>query len=551
MQIHFTLNHQDVVASDDMSYEQILRADPERFPQNALAVRLGGRTVSLTEKPTPGCEAYLIDYHDQEGRRVYERSLRFLMLLALRKTYPGARVRIENSIGQGIYLSVETPEALTAHAVHQVETLMHALADQDLPYTARRVSRQQAIEYFRADHQMDKVRLLSYRPYEYFQMYSCEDMQEYFYGVMTPSTGYVKVFSLQFYMPGMVLMLPDSKQPDRPARFYDQPKLMHCFAESARWSEILGCSNAADLNEMVATKNLRPFIRVNEALQEKSISGIAEQFQKSGARLILIAGPSSSGKTTFAHRLNIALRVLGLRPVSISLDDYYIDRDKIPLEADGQPDLEKLSTLDVELFNDHLVRLLQGEEVLMPRFDFETQKRAPTGHAFRLEEGQPVIIEGIHGLNDELTIDVPRDMKFKIYVSALTTLNLDDHNRIRTTDARLLRRIVRDVRFRGTDIERTMSMWPSVRRGEQNYIFPYQENADAVFNSSLVYELAILKRYVYPLLIQVPDSSPNYTLSRRLVKFLNYFQSADVEDEIPPNSILREFIGGCCFYRND
>ena len=267
--------------------------------------------------------------------------------------------------------------------------------------------------------------------------------------------------------------------------------------------------------------------------------------------MILIAGPSSSGKTTFAHRLNIALRVLGLRPVSISLDDYYIDRDKIPLEADGQPDLEKLSTLDVELFNDHLVRLLQGEEVLMPRFDFEAQKRAPTGRAFRLEEGQPVIIEGIHGLNDELTIDVPRDMKFKIYVSALTTLNLDDHNRIRTTDARLLRRMVRDVRFRGTDIERTMSMWPSVRRGEQNYIFPYQENADAVFNSSLVYELAILKRYVYPLLIQVPDSSPNYTLSRRLVKFLNYFQSADVEDEIPPNSILREFIGGCCFYRND
>ncbi len=391
--------------------------------------------------------------------------------------------------------------------------------------------------------------MLRYRPFEHFQLYSLGGMMEYFYGVMAPSTACLGVFDLRYHMPGVVLQLPDPEHPERVSPFVHVPKLMKTFAQSARWNEILECSNASDLNEMVVNRKLREFIRVNEALHEKSISAIADQFVQSGARLILVAGPSSSGKTTFSHRLMIALKVLGLRPMSISLDDYYVDRDKIPYDENGEQDLERLDTLDVDLFNEHLVRILQGESVETPQYDFYTGCRTDKTHTVHADLDQPIIIEGIHGLNDELTRSVERSMKFKIYISALTTLNLDDHNRIRTTDARLLRRMVRDHQFRGTPPEKTMSMWASVRRGEEKYIFPFQEEADVMFNSSLVYELAIMKKYVYPMLVNLPTESPYYTMARRLVKFLNYFQSSDVEDEIPINSILREFIGGCCFYR--
>ena len=301
---------------------------------------------------------------------------------------------------------------------------------------------------------------------------------------------------------------------------------------------------------MVSGHGLREFIRVNEALQERKIEEIADRFIGSGARLLLIAGPSSSGKTTFAHRLSIALRAQGLRPVKLSLDDYYRNRDELPVEADGRIDLERIETLDTALISDHLNRLLAGETVQMPEYDFNTGMRLDRTHDFSVEKGQPIIIEGIHGLNERLTEGIPREMKFKVYISALTMLNLDDHNRIRTTDARLLRRIVRDRQFRGTPPEETMAMWTSVRHGEEKYIFPYQEDADAMFNSSLSYELPIMKKYAYPALLEVVPSSPYYTLARRLVKFLNYIQTADVEDEIPVNSILREFIGGCCFYRD-
>ena len=327
--------------------------------------------------------------------------------------------------------------------------------------------------------------------------------------------------------------------------------LLRTYSEAAEWHRILNCENISDLNDMIVCRELREFIRVNEALQERRIQQIADGFIKSGARLLLIAGPSSSGKTTFAHRMAIALRVQGLRPVKVSLDDYYLDRDSIPREPDGSLDLEKLETLDVPLLCEHLAALLAGEKVELPTFNFETGKREEQTHPFWVEPGQPIIIEGIHGLNDRLTASVPRDQKFKVYISPLTMLNLDDHNRVRTTDARLLRRIVRDYQFRGTSPEATMDMWPSVRRGEEKYIFPFQEQADMMFNSSLTYELAIMKKYAYPALLQITPESPHYTLARRLVKFLNYIQNADVEDEIPVNSILREFIGGCCFYKDE
>lgn len=521
------------------------------FPaRRILAVRIGGETLPLTTEPREGDCAWGVTLGDSEGGLIYERSLRFVFLLALHQLFPSCRVRIEHSIGRGVYGTV-SGLLLTPERVNQIRARMREIVAQNLPFERREVSRGEAMAYFEETGQSDKVRLLRYRPSERFTLYRAGDMMEYFYGVMTPSTGYTPVFDLRLQLPGFVLQLPDAEHPERVAPFVQLPMLMKTFAQSARWDRILGCKNAADLNEMVEKRSLREFIRVNEALQEKAISSIADQFAESGARVLLVAGPSSSGKTTFTHRLSIALRVLGMRPMQVSLDDYYLNRDEIEREPDGSVDLEKLSTLDVPLFNEHLARLVQGETVETPTFDFTTGRRSPQTHTLHAAADQPILIEGIHGLNDELTASIARDNKFKVYISALTTLNLDDHNRIRTTDARLLRRMVRDYQFRNTPPEETLAMWPSVRRGEEKYIFPFQEEADVMFNSSLDYEMAILKKYIYPRLAAIEPFSPHYTMARRLVKFLNYFQTADVEDEIPVNSILREFVGGCCFYRKN
>ena len=487
-------------------------------------------------------------YADEEGRRVYERSLRFVFLCAARRALPGVRMRVEHSIRRGIYIVPDAP--ITQDAVDALKREMRAIVAADLPFEKRAISREDATALFRARGDVDKVRLLHYRPYEHFQLYECDGMPEYFYGEMVPSTGYVPVFDLRLLLPGLALLLPDRADPSRASRLVELPKLMRTFAESARWNEILGISNVADLNEMIEKRTLREFIRVNEELHEISLVNIAQKFLASGARLILVAGPSSSGKTTMTHRLSILLRAMGHLPMKISLDDYYLDRDAIPVDENGERDLENPDTLDLKLLGEHLVALLQGEEIEAPQFDFVTGKRSEKTHTLRAGSDQPILIEGIHALNDRLTSQVPREMKFMIYISALTTINLDDHNRIRTTDARLLRRMVRDSLFRGTPPDETMDMWDSVRAGEEKYIFPYQERADVMFNSSLSYELAILKKYAYPMLAQISPESRNYTLARRLVKFLNYVHTADVENEIPLNSILREFIGGCCFYQS-
>lgn len=539
-----------IETADGTQYRDLIPMLYPEDPRRVLGVSVRGKTLPLNARAEDGVEAFTLTYSHEEGARIYERSVRFVLLLAIRELFPEARVRMENTTQTGMYAHLMGVN-LTAAMVRQIEVRMRELVRQDLPFDKKMITRSEAIRYFEREGQMDKVQLLKYRPFEHFQLYKCGEMLEYFYGEMAPSTGYTPVFKLDFYMPGLALSLPDPADPSRPAAFRDQPKLMRCFDESARWAEILGCENAADLNEMVTGHKLREFIRINEALHERSINLIADEFLKSGAQLILAAGPSSSGKTTFAHRLRIVLQARGLRPYKLSLDDYYIDREKIPVDENGEVDLERIDTLDLPLFNEHLVRLMQGETVEVPTFDFPTGKRLPEKHKVQVESGQPILVEGIHALNDLLTSEVPRGSKFLIYVSALTTLNLDDHNRIRTTDARLLRRMVRDFNFRGTKPEDTLAMWPSVRRGEANYIFPHQEKADIMFNTSLVYELPILKKYAYPMLCEIPPESPYYTRARSLVKFLNYIQTADVEDEIPPNSILREFIGGSCFYRED
>ncbi|MBQ8110407.1 MAG: nucleoside kinase [Clostridia bacterium] len=525
----------------------------ERLPESgrgALGVSVQGRTESLMDPVEEYAFARTLTYADEEGQRIYERTLQFIFLTAANRLYPGKRVRIRHSFVQGLYIDLPNV-AVTDGIVFRLKDEMRAIVQSDLPIEKLRVSTEDAQEYFARTGQTDRLRILGYRRFNHFTLYRIDGLEDYFYGEMAPRTGLIDVFDLRAYGEGIILQMPDVNDPARPAAFVDLPHLIHTYSEAADWHAILNCENAADLNDMIKSRRLREFIRVNEALQERRIEQIADQFIASGALLLLIAGPSSSGKTTFSHRLSIALRVHGLRPVKVSLDDYYLDRDSIPREPDGTIDLERIETLDLALLGDHLPRLVRGETVNVPEFDFKSGKRSERTHAFSVEPGQPIIIEGIHGLNDRLTATIPAHMKFKVYISPLTMLNLDDHNRIRTTDARLLRRIVRDNLFRGTPPEDTMAMWPSVRRGEERYIFPFQEKADAMFNSALTYELCIMKKYAYPQLLSITPESPHYTLARRLVKFLNYIETADVEDEIPLNSILREFIGGCCFYKDE
>ena len=525
----------------------------ERLPDGgvgALGVSVRGRTESLNAPVEEYAFAKTLTYADEEGRRIYERSLQLVFLTAAYRLYPGKRVRIRHSFAQGLY--IDLPDvAVTEVIVADLKAEMQRIVAADMPIQRLCMSTDDARDYFTRTGQTDRLRILGYRRFNHFTLYRIDGLEDYFYGEMAPSTGCLAVFNLMAYGGGILLQMPDVKNPEKPARFVDLPHLLHTYDEAARWHAILNCENAADLNDMVVNRRLREFIRVNEALQERKIQQIADQFIASGALILLIAGPSSSGKTTFAHRLSIALRVHGLRPAKVSLDDYYLDRDTLPREPDGSLDLERIDALDLDLLGDHLPRLVRGETVRTPEFDFKTGKRRAESYPFAVEQGQPIIIEGIHGLNDRLTATIPAHLKFKVYISPLTMLNLDDHNRIRTTDARLLRRIVRDNLFRGTPPEDTMAMWASVRRGEEKYIFPFQENADVMFNSALTYELAIMKKYAYPRLLTITEDSPCYTMARRLVKFLNYIQTADVEDEIPVNSILREFIGGCCFYKDE
>jgi len=545
--VYLKLNGIEIKCTGDERWGDLLKELPDGGA-GALGVQVQGRTCSLMDRVEEYARARTLTFEDESGRRIYERSLQFMFLTAADELLPGQRVRIRHSFARGLLIDLPGME-ITSELVAGLEKQMRTLAEANLPIERLTVSKEDAEEYFEGTGQRDRLRILKYRRFPHFTLYRIDKLEDYFYGEMVPSTGYIKVFSLHAYGPGIILQQPDAADPSRPAPLKDMPMLLNTYSETADWNAILNCENAADLNEMIDNRRLREFIRVNEALHEGKIQRIAEAFKQSGARLLLIAGPSSSGKTTFSHRMAIALRVLGMRPVKISLDDYYLDKDTLPREPDGSIDLERIDTLDIALLCEHLDRLLKGETVQAPEFDFKVGKRSAHTHSFSVEPGQPIIIEGIHGLNERLTATVPRELKFKVYISALTMLNLDDHNRIRTTDARLLRRIVRDYQFRGTDPEVTMEMWPSVRRGEEKYIFPFQEEADVMFNSSLAYELPIMKKYAYPALQAIKPDSPHYSLANRLVKFLNYIQTADVEDEIPVNSILREFIGGCCFYR--
>lgn len=521
----FTLNYIPVRASDSTPESASVR--------RAMAASKG--------------EIHLLRYSDGSGKKVYTRTACFLVFLAIRKRWPGGTAKISCTMGNSVYISVKNCQGFS------VETLKDQMQQdirEDFPLIRRRVPLQEAIRQYENNNQRDKAELLQWYDSETFDEYYYKDFSDYFFGEMLPSSGYLTVWNIIPAEGGFILLYPDDLEPNRPTVFKDSPNFFSVFSEGEHWGTLMECETAADLNRKTVSGSIRELIRVNEALHEKRFSQIADMVCQRNARVVMLAGPSSSGKTTSANRLATQLRVHGKKPILMSLDDYYIDRDKILPGPDGKLDLEHINTLDTDLFRSNIADLLAEKETALPSFNFVTGRREWNGRKLKLGNNSVIIVEGIHGLNPQM---VPKDVAeneiFKLYVSPLLPLNLDNHNRIPTSYLRLLRRIVRDYETRGSSVQRTISMWESVQRGEKRWIFPFQENADVIFNSSTLYELAVLKKHIFPLLTQITPEDSCFDEVRSIVKILNYIREADVDDEIPPTSIVREFIGGNTFYR--
>jgi uridine kinase len=527
--------------------QELSRRFQPKHSSTIVAAMVNGEIKELTEPLTEEAEVRFLDLSCDDGQRIYIRSLSFLLIRAAADILPGSQISVEHSLGNGLYVELRESRPLAQEDVQALEQRMQELAEANLPFKKEQMPLDQAADIFRRQGQTDKAELLKYRKKDYLNVYELDGLYDYFFGYMVPSTGFLTQFTLHFYLPGMILMFPNRSKPEALPVYKDQPKLATIFRESERWGDILGVGDVASLNRILAKGQGSELIRIAEALHEKKVAKIADEITANSdrVRLVFIAGPSSSGKTTFCQRLYIQLRVNGLRPVTISLDDYFVNREDTPRDETGEYDFEALEALDLELFNHQLVKLIQGLEVEVPVFDFNLGRRTWVGRKLKAEPGQPIIIEGIHGLNPKLTLGIPKETQFRVYISALTQLNIDRHNRIPTTDSRLLRRIVRDSKFRSAGAEETILRWSSVRRGEERNIFPFQEEADVMFNSALVYELAAIKHQAEEVLTRVLPGSPAYPQAKMLTKFLAYFlplSSADTE-EIPRNSILREFIG--------
>ncbi len=507
---------------------------PER-PSMRRAMEASGGTVRL------------LRYGDPAGKECYIRTAHFVIFLALRQLWPQAAAKINCTLGDTVYIRVDNAPDFDCGLL---KARVAALVEEDIPLIRRRVKLDTALERFHKDGQADKARLLSWRTADYFDEYAYGDFADYYYGEMLPSTGYLTVWDMVPMEGGFVFVYPDDADPGRCAPVPAMPNFFSVFSEGERWCQLMECETVADLNDLTTSGRIRQLIRVNEALHEKRFSQVADMVCQRGARIVMLAGPSSSGKTTSANRLATQLRVHGKKPILMSLDDYYANRDTIVPEPDGTLDLEHINTIDTALFRTHMAALLAGQEIDLPSFDFRSGKRQWLGERLRLGEESVIIVEGLHGLNPRmLPENVDPKLIFRLYVSPLLPLNLDNHNRIPTSYLRLLRRIVRDYEGRGATVQKTLSMWDSVRRGERRWIFPYQENADVIFNSSTLYELAVLKRHIFPLLTAVQPEDECYDQVRNIVKILNFVREADVDDEIPPTSLVREFIGGNSFYR--
>ncbi|NLN42135.1 MAG: nucleoside kinase [Clostridiales bacterium] len=513
-----------------------------------VAAKVDNKIQELTYNLNRDCRLEFVDLLSKDGIRIYVRGLTFIFIRACRELYPECNVSIEHSMSKGLYCEICGGINLTPSKVKKIEKRMREIVELDEPFERYTVSIEEAKAIFTDMGFLDKLDILEYRPEETVNLYRCGWMTDYLYGYMVPSTGYLKKFELMFYLPGVIIRHPTVDAKGEIPEFVDSPKLYKIFREAEKWSQIIKVENVAQLNKMIEQGRGGDLIRMNEAYLENQIADIANEIYENADRikLVLIAGPSSSGKTTFAQRLRVQLMVKGLDPVPISMDDYFLNREDIPVDENGEKDLESIDIIDIDLFNEQMTAMIQGEEVEIPRYNFQRGKREYIGNKVKLKSGQLIIVEGIHALNEKLTAMIPKSNKYKIYISALTQLNIDNHNRIPTTDTRLIRRMVRDFKFRGTSIEDTLSLWSNVRRGEERNIFPFQEQADIMLNTALIYELAVLKPYILPLLDEIDEDSPYYIEVNRIKKFMKYFVELE-DDDIPNNSILREFIGGSCF----
>ena len=515
-----------------------------------ILVTADGRLRELHKKVKRDCTVRFVTIRDHIGFSTYKRSACLVLLKAIydvagKETVE--KVEIHYSVGSGYYFTINGFPGLDQGFLDQIREEMHRIADACLPIGKKSVSTADAIALFHQHHMYDKEKLFRYRRVSRVNIYNIENYEDYFYGYMADHTGYVKYFDLKLYDEGFVLELPERSDPFTIPPFAPDEKIFKVQKESQEWAEKMDISYVGDLNDRITSEGVRNILLVQEALQEAKISRIAQQIVEDGSKkFIMIAGPSSSGKTSFSHRLSIQLTAHGMKPHPIAVDNYFKNREDTPLDEYGERNYECLEALDVEKFNEDMLALLRGERIELPVFNFVTGRREYRGDFLKLGKEDVLVIEGIHGLNDKLSHSLPKESKFKIYISALTQLNIDKHNRIPTTDGRLIRRIVRDARTRGTSAKDTIARWPSVRRGEEANIFPYQEEADVMFNSALVYELACLKLYAEPLLFGIGKDEPEYLEAKRLLKFLDYFVAVP-SDDIPRNSLLREFVGGSCF----
>lgn len=532
------------------TYLELAKRYQKNYAHDILLAINGGYLKELNKTVGREGEITFLTAEDTAGISTYNRSVLFLFLKALYQTAGHdhiKNVRVHFSVLKGLLLEIDADIAVDQELLKQVKEHMLEIVDQKLPIVKRNMPTREAMDIFASHGMYDKEKLFSFRRSSSVNVYRLEDFEDYFYGYMVPDSGYLKYFDLCMYEKYVILQLPDQSAPEVIPPFMPQPKVYSALLRSVSWRKMLKVNTVGDLNMVTAEGRILELILVQEALQEKRLADIAQEISgRPELKFIMIAGPSSSGKTTTSRRLGIQLKAHGLRPHSISVDNYFVEREKSPRDANGEYDFECLEALDLELFNRDMCALLEGQEIELPTYNFVTGKREYKGKRLKMEREDILVIEGIHALNDAMSSKLPKESKFKIYLSALTQLNIDEHNRIPTTDGRLIRRMVRDARTRGTSAQDTIRRWASVRSGEESNIFPYQEDADVVFDSSLIYELAVLKSYAEPLLFQIPPESPEGAEARRLLKFFDYFLNVGSEN-IPINSILREFIGGSCF----
>ena len=528
--------------------KRILDIIPAEEKYSYVAATVNNRIRELTYVLKEPSDVKLLDFKDTQAVKIYETSLRYLVAMATHRLYPQLDIRFSYNISRSIFCQILTPGFHTdLKFVDSIQAEMQRLIKADLPIERKLVTREEAAEIYKANHCDDKIDILKYRPDDKVHLYSCDGYVNYLYGYMVPSTGFLTHYKMKLFAPGLIIQYPRAECGGIIPEFEEDRTFGRTLKESYQWAVKVGTETVSKINEYVLKNGSVDFINMCESNHNNMLAELGKKIQQDidSIRLICIAGPSSSGKTTFANRLRIELFSLGIKPIRISIDDYYKPKSEIPLDENGEVDLECLQALDTELFNSDMLRLINGEEVQLPRFDFKLGKRVP-GRILKVDQNQPIIIEGIHALNDELTPDITKHQKFKIYIAPQAQICLDNHNPLSLTDLRLLRRIVRDNKFRKSSAEETISMWPSVRRGEFKWIYKNQEGADYVFNSLLPYELCVMKKHALPILTKIPNDSPYYIKANRLIKFLKYF--VDIDDEVVPNnSLMREFIGGSCF----